>query len=78
MSSKFCNSRLSFHWRSKRGGASGAVARAALLELCGKCAFTNPIQMFVFCSKVLSESKKCHFRDTNFKNFPRGHAPGPP
>ena len=40
MSSKFCNSRLSFHWRSKRE-ASGAVApgdtfwEEALLEFWG-------------------------------------------
>ena len=25
MSSKFCNSRLSFHWRSKRGGRAGQL-----------------------------------------------------
>ena len=37
------------HWRSKGGGASGAVAPggsfwgAALLEFCEKCAATNPI-----------------------------------
>ena len=27
--------------------------------------------MFSFCSKVPSECGKCHFRDTNFKKFPR-------
>ena len=34
--------------------------------------------MFSFCSKVPSECRKCHFRDTNFKHFPRGDCPRTP
>ena len=31
--------------------------------------------MFSFSSKVPSECGKCHFRDTNFKKFPKGACP---
>ena len=34
--------------------------------------------MFSFCSKVPSECRKCHFRDTNFKHFPREDCPRTP
>ena len=33
--------------------------------------------MFRFFLKMLSECGKCHFRDTNFKKFPRGPCPRP-
>ena len=33
--------------------------------------------MSKFCPKVLSECGKCHFRDTNFKHFPRRACPVP-
>ena len=28
-----------------------------------------------YFSKVMSECRKCHIRDTNFKNFPGKHTP---
>ena len=31
------------------------------------------LKLLKFCSKVMSECRKCHIRDTNFKHFPGKH-----
>ena len=37
-----------------------------------------PFKTFRFCAKAPSKCTKCHFRESNFKIFPGGHAPHSP
>ena len=39
---------------------------------------TVQFKTVIFCSKVPSKCRKCHFRDPKFKNVPGGMPPDPP
>ena len=70
LSNKTCQDGLLRPWPPPLGKSVNIFWRDTLLKM--------GFQTYIFCSKVLSRCRKCHFRDPNFKKNSRGACPQTP